>query len=120
MHDRLARARDAVDEAREITDDATAMEQLASVRQGIERVDDALADDAADEGEVADPEAGDRLESIERQLGTLADDVDDLTVSHLSTARDQLDAFRRESAADWTAPTGDDRVDSTDERADST
>ncbi|WP_436912288.1 DUF7553 family protein [Halosimplex marinum] len=113
MHDRLARARDAVDEAREMTDDATATEQLASVREGIERVDDALGDDAADEGAVADPEAGERLESIERQLGTLADDVDELTASHLSTARDQLDAFRRESAPDWTAPTGEERADST-------
>ncbi|WP_436930867.1 DUF7553 family protein [Halosimplex halobium] len=111
MHDRLARARDAVDEAREITDDATAVEQLASVRQGIERIDDALADGAADEGAVTDPEAGERLESIERQLGALADDVDDLTVSHLTTARDQLDAFRRESAPDWTAPTGTGRED---------
>jgi|GEM_PF-1488954 hypothetical protein len=109
MHDRLAKARDAIDEADELADDATVAEQLASVRQGIERVDDALGDDATADGELDAPEAGDRLESVERQIVSLGDEVDNLVASHLSTARDEIDAFRRESAPDWEAPTGTER-----------
>jgi len=109
MHDRLAEARDAIDEAGELTDDATVAEQLASVRQGIERIDDGLDDDATADGDLDAPEAGERLESVERQIVSLADEVDRLAASHLSTARDEIDAFRRESAPDWEAPTGTER-----------
>ncbi|ELZ19903.1 hypothetical protein C475_21434 [Halosimplex carlsbadense 2-9-1] len=109
MHDRLAKARDAIDEARTLADDAAVVEQLASVRQGVERLDDALGDGTAATGNLDAPEAGERLGSIERQIVSLADEVDGLVASHLSTARDEIDAFRRESAPDWEAPTGTER-----------
>jgi len=92
MDPRLADARDAVDSARTITDEAEAREQLASIREGLETVANEPADDER---------TGDRLEEIERQLVELGNDVEGLTMSHLETARDQLDAYRRESAPEW-------------------
>jgi len=92
MDPRLADARDAIDSARTITDEAEAQEQLASIREGLETVADEPADDER---------TGDRLEEIERQLVQLGNNVEELTASHLGTARDQIDAYRRESAPEW-------------------
>lgn len=94
MDSRLDDARDAVDSARTITDDSTAQEQLASIREGLETVADEPTDDER---------TGDRLEEIERQLVELGNDVEELTASHLQTARDQIDAYRREAAPEWEA-----------------
>ncbi|MFC7197734.1 hypothetical protein ACFQL4_28890 [Halosimplex aquaticum] len=93
MDRRLARG-DAIDSAREITDDSTAEEQLASIREALETLDDDAVDEAA---------MGDRLEDVERQLTTLGEDLEQLPTSHLETARDQLDAYRRETAPEWEA-----------------
>ncbi|WP_123538548.1 DUF7553 family protein [Halosimplex salinum] len=92
MDRRLAEARDAVDSAKRLTDDSNAEEQLASIRLGLESVDDEQLDET---------EVGDRLEELERQIVTLGNDVEDLARSHLETARDQIDAYRRESAPEW-------------------
>lgn len=92
MDRRLAEARDAIDAARELTEDASAEEQLDSIHDGLQSVDD----DRLDEAQV-----GDRLEELERQIVTLGNDVEDLASSHLQTARDQIDAYRRESAPEW-------------------
>lgn len=89
----LARARDAVDSARTLTDDSTAEEQLASIREAIATLDD--------EDELADAEKGDRLEEIERQLVELGDDLDGTALDHVERARDRIDAYRREFAPDW-------------------
>ncbi|WP_436928003.1 DUF7553 family protein [Halosimplex amylolyticum] len=94
MDRRLAAARDAIDSAREITDDATAEEQLASIREALETLDEDPVDEAA---------MGDRLEEMERQFTTLGEDLAELPTSHLETARDHLDAYRRERAPEWEA-----------------
>jgi hypothetical protein len=92
MDQRLDDARDAVDSARTITDDSTAQEQLASIREGLETVANEPTDDER---------TGDRLEELERQLVKLGNDVEELTASHIRTARDQIDAYRREAAPEW-------------------
>lgn len=92
MDQRLSEARDAIDSAQELTDDSNAEEQLDSIHLGLESVDDEQLDEA---------QVGDRLEELERQLVTLGDDVEDLAASHLQTARDQIDAYRREHAPEW-------------------
>jgi len=94
MEPSLARARDAVQAASELTDDSTVHEQLTSIDRGLETLS----------GPDAPPEAdteGDRLEEIERQLVQLGDDADGLALEHIETARDQVDAFRREYAPEW-------------------
>ncbi|WP_459190732.1 DUF7553 family protein [Halosimplex sp. J119] len=92
MDRRLADARDAIDSAREITDDGTAEEQLASIREALQTLD---------EDSVEEDAMGDRIEEMERQLTTLGNDLGDLPTSHLETARDHLDAYRRETAPEW-------------------
>jgi len=94
MDSRLDTARDAVDSARTITDETEVRNQLASIRDGLKTVADEPTDDER---------TGDRLEEIERQLVELGNDVDELTASHLQTARDQIDAYRREAAPEWEA-----------------
>lgn len=108
-HDQVAEARDAIDEASALADDATVSAQLTSVRRGTEQVDDDLGGDAAGDGPLEASEAGDRLEPAERRTVSLGDDVDGLVESHLSTARDQTDAARRESAPDREASTDTER-----------
>jgi len=92
MDQRLDDARDAVDSARTTTDDSTAREQLGSIREGLETVADEPTDDER---------TGDRLEEIERQLVELGNNVEELTASHIHTARDKIDAYRREAAPEW-------------------
>lgn len=108
MHEHLEEARDAVDEAKQITDNANAQQQLASIREGLETLDDSARDDP-DGNPLEDPQVGDRLESVERQLTQLGEDVESLTRSHLQTARDHIDAYRREYAPDWEPETGEPR-----------
>lgn len=92
MDRRLAEARDELNAARESTDDATAEEQLASIREALKTLDE----DSVEEGAM-----GDRLEEMERQLTTLGNDLENLPTSHLQAARDHLDAYRREAAPEW-------------------
>lgn len=94
-HSHLEKARDEIQEARELTDDATARNQFDSLREGLETVDA--------EDELPDPERGDRLESIERELADIGDEIEEIPRKHAEAARDHLDAFRRESAPDWLA-----------------
>lgn len=94
MEPSLARARDAVQSASELTDDAHVREQLNSIDQGLATLTGA---DAPTEYETE----GDRLEEIERQLVQLGDDAEGLTLEHIQTARDHVDAFRREYAPEW-------------------
>lgn len=104
MEETLAEARDAVEAATELTDDATAREQLHSIREGLDALSgEQEPDDAYSQAEEPDSAAtrGDRLEELERQLVELGDDVDGLAVKQIETARDRIDAFRRERAQDW-------------------
>lgn len=92
MVDRIAKARTFVDEAGDVTDDATVQEQLHSIDEGL----GVLAD------EPDDAVKGDRLEAVEAKLVGLGDELDDDRVLHLiENARDHVDAFRREKAQDW-------------------
>lgn len=156
MEPRLARARESVDSAAELTDDSTIHEQLNSIGQALNALSADLPADATPESEVPanaspesaeqmesrpessrstddtagdasvdvvpdetstaeppesevpadatpadDSEMGARLEQIERQLAELGDDAEGRTAEHIATARDQIDAFRREEARDW-------------------
>jgi hypothetical protein len=94
MDPSLEQARDAVQSARELTDDPTAREQLDSIDDGLGTLtgDDAPSDPGTE---------GERLEELEHQLRDLGDDVDDLSHQHLESARDHIDAYRREYAQDW-------------------
>jgi hypothetical protein len=94
MVDRIAEARRLVDEASDVTDDATVQEQLRSIDEGLgvlaEEPDDAVK--------------GDRLEEVEAKLVGLGNELDDDDgrVHHLfENARNHVDAFRREKAQNW-------------------
>jgi hypothetical protein len=93
MESRLRRARDAVQAAGEVTDDSTARAQLTSIDEALKSLS---GTDVLD-----DAEEGTRLESIERQLVTLGNDVGDPARQHIETARDHIDTFRRSEARDW-------------------
>jgi vacuolar-type H+-ATPase subunit H len=94
MESSLRRARDAVQTARELTDDATTREQLDSIDRALE---DLSGTDVLDD----DTEEGARLEEVERQLVTLGDDTDNPARQQIGRARDHIDAFRRTEARDW-------------------
>lgn len=93
MVDRITEARRLVDEASDVTDDATVQEQLHSIDEGL----GVLAD------EPDDAVKGDRLEEVEAKLVGLGDELDDEDrVHHLvENARNHVDAFRREKAQNW-------------------
>lgn len=108
MEPRLARARESVDAAAELTDDSTVHEQLNSIRNALDALSDATSgnsspeDDAPDDATPDDvTEKGARLEQVERQLAQLGDDAGGLTAEHIRTARDQVDEYRRAEAPDW-------------------
>lgn len=94
MQPRLRQAREAVESASQLTDDATVHEQLNSI-------DRALGDLSGKEALDDSTEEGDRLEDIERQLVELGNGADGLAKQHIETARDHLDEFRRVRAPDW-------------------
>lgn len=94
MEPSLARARDAVQSASQLTDDSHLREQLDSIDRGLETL---VGEDAPADLETE----GDRLEEIERQLVELGDHADELTLEHVEVARDHVDAFRREYAPEW-------------------
>ncbi|SFS10836.1 hypothetical protein SAMN05216559_3817 [Halomicrobium zhouii] len=93
MVDRIAEARKLVEEASDVTDDATVQEQLHSIDEGFA----VLAD------EPDDAVKGDRLEEVEAKLVGLGDELDDEDRVHhlIENARDHVDAFRREKAQNW-------------------
>lgn len=90
----LAVAREAVQSAAEIADDSTVHEQLNSIDRGLDTL-------TAAEAPEDDVEQGDRLEQIEAKIVGLADETDGRTHDYLETARDHVDAYRREDAPDW-------------------
>lgn len=97
MSRHIAAAREAVQSAAEIAEDSTVHEQLNSIDRGLDRVtgdgEDAPADDF---------EEGDRLEQLEAKLVGLGEETeDDVVLDHVETARDHIDAFRRDEAQDW-------------------
>ncbi len=92
----LAAAREAVQSAADIAGDSTVHEQLESIDRGL----DALSGEDAPDDDV---DQGDRLEQLEAKIAGLADETDGETLAHLETARDHVDAYRREYAPDWEA-----------------
>lgn len=94
MSDHIDSARRAVRSAAESTEKSHVREQLESIDQGLEALS---GTDAPEESAVQ----GDRLEEIESKLVGLDETVDDRTTAHLESARDHLDAYRREFARDW-------------------
>lgn len=92
MVDRIAAARRDVATASDETDDATVREQLHSVDEALATVSDG-PDDATE---------GERLEAIEAKLVGLGDEVTEESVHRrIESARDHVDAFRRDEAPDW-------------------
>jgi len=94
MESSLPLARDAIQSARNHTDDQTVREQLASI-------DEALAGMTSENRLEADSVEGARLEELERQVVELANDADGVTEAQLEMARDRLDGFRRRYAQNW-------------------
>lgn len=93
MSDHIDSARHAVRSAAESTEKSQVREQLESIDEGLEGLS---GTDAPDESAVQ----GDRLEEIESKLVGL-ETADDRTTAHLESARDHLDAYRRQYAQDW-------------------
>lgn len=92
MVDHIRSAREAIDEAVDVTGDAVIREQLQTIEDGL----------AVLQREEADERQGDRLEEVESKLVGLGDETDDdVTADRLETARDHIDAYRREFAQDW-------------------
>lgn len=96
MSRHLAAAREAVQSAADIADDSTVHEQLESIDSGLEALS---SEDAPGDA----TEQGDRLEQLEAKITGLADETDGETLAYLETARDHVDAYRREYAPDWEA-----------------
>lgn len=95
MVDRIEAARREIDAASDETDHEYLREQLRSLSEGLREVEN---DD--------DPQLqGDRLEQVEAKLTGLADDTEDApsegVLERLETARDEIDAYRRDKAQDW-------------------
>lgn len=97
MSRHIAAAREAVQSAAELAADSTVHEQLNSVDRGLAQVSDGGA--SAPDDDVAQ---GDRLQELEETLVGLGEEAEsDLVLDHVETARDHVDAYRREDAPDW-------------------
>lgn len=93
MVDRIEKARRLVADASEDADKRDIHEQLNSIDEGLQ-----VLDDAESENEVK----GDRLEEVEEKLVGLGNQVDDESVlRRIEDARDHIDAYRREETQDW-------------------
>lgn len=110
MTDRLQRAREAVQRAAELTDDATVQEQLHSVDEGLEEMTHSSEEDVSDtdreeEGGAVKTEGdvprGDELQQVEAKLAGLGDEAEGRARSLIRDARDQLDGYRRAYTRDW-------------------
>ena len=92
MVDRIEEARSLVADASEDADDRTVHEQLNSIDEGLQVLED----------EPGDAVKGDRLEAVEEKLVDLGEYVDDEGVlNRIEDARDHIDAYRRDDAQNW-------------------
>lgn len=97
MSRHIAAAREAVQSAAEIAEDSTVHEQLNSIDRGLDQVTGGGESEPAD-----DFEQGDRLQQLEEKLVELGEETDDdVVLDHVETARDHIDAFRRDEAQNW-------------------
>lgn len=110
MDDRLRRAREDVQRAAEVTDDAVVHEQLLSIDEGLEEMthssmEDVSSSDSREEGGAVKTEGdephGDKLEQVEAKLAGLGDDANDQARELIRAARDRLDEYRRDVTRDW-------------------
>ncbi|NHN42701.1 hypothetical protein G9C85_13830 [Halorubellus sp. JP-L1] len=104
MDEDLAPAQAAIERAIERTDDPTLREHLRSLDEGLTAVatDGEAGDGTETDAKTQDEESrGDKLESIESELADVAGEADEVTRSHLETARDEIDEYRRANTRDW-------------------
>lgn len=104
MVDRLTSARDSVQRASDMTDDATVREQLHSVDRGLmELTESSETAEGARDGvsTEADVPRGVDLEEIEEKLVDLIDATDGVAREHVQDARDAVDDYRQTYTRDW-------------------
>lgn len=99
MSDDLAAARAAIQRATARTDDASRREHLRAIDEGLLEVTNEKAPTAARTQD--EPPHGDDLESIESEIVDVASEADPPVRSHLETARDEIDEYRRAYTRDW-------------------
>ncbi len=101
MVERLAGAREAVQRASDVTDDATVRKQLRSIEEGLMEMTErgeTVDDEAKTEGDVP---GGDDLEEVEAKLAGLVDETDGAARRHVEDARNAIDAYRVAHTRDW-------------------
>lgn len=110
MAERLERAREDVQHAADVTDDAVVHKQLLSIDEGLEEMthsakEDVSPTDRREEGGAVKTEGdvphGEKLEQLEAKLAGLSDDADGQAREFIQAARDRLDDYRRAVTRDW-------------------
>ena len=110
MTDQLERAREDVQRAADVTDDATVQKQLHAIDEGLEEMthssgEDVSSTDSQEEGGAVKTEGdvprGDELQQVEAKLAALGDDAEGRTRELIRDARDRLDGYRRTVTRDW-------------------
>lgn len=97
MDERIERARSHAARAADETDNADVREQLRSIAQGLESVDE--SEDRASEDESE--QEGNRLQQVEEKLAGLTDRSEGSAREHIERARDAIDVYRQEDTRDW-------------------
>jgi|AntRauTorcE11898_2_1112593.scaffolds.fasta_scaffold00035_16 DnaJ-domain-containing protein 1 len=95
----LTDARAAIARAIAQTDDPTLREHLESIEEGLEELTNEEDETAA--STQNEPPHGDNLESLESTIVDVASETDPPVRSHLETARDEIDEYRRAYTQDW-------------------
>lgn len=110
MADQIDQAREDVQRAAEVTDDAVVQKQLLSIDEGLEEMthsaqEDVSGTDRQEEGGAVKTEGddphGNQLQEVEAKLAELGDETDEQARSLIQDARDQLDGYRRQKTQDW-------------------
>lgn len=99
MAEELSEAREAIQRASEVADDATVREQLDSIDEGLMEMTEHPGDGPAKT--AGDVPHGENLEEVEEKIVDLASRTGEPTRSHLEDARDGIDAYRRTFTRDW-------------------
>ena len=110
MADHTERAREAVQRAADVSDDAVVREQLQSIDEGLAEMTHSASEDVGESDRAGEPATastegdvphGDELQQVEAKLASLADEADGRVRRLIQGARDELDGYRREVTRDW-------------------